>query len=213
MADVDWRAIQLEYCRHYVDALNDETGLQLEFVDMTSPAYYNYSTDRLFVSIPTIRANRIRKEVEGYSDWPQYIKDNFTSYDGFWSNYSSDYKNEEWTRDALDQCQWMSIVKLWLKHKFEGDWAERELYLGDEFDLGEWETINTACDVINKYIETESAKRLEELRVEIENERISYGEIAELQGLAKYIDSGDILLLEWAGVPEFSESETEELPL
>ena len=50
-------------------------------------------------------------------------------------------------------------------------------------------------------------KRLKYLRNEIINERISYGEIAELQSLSKHIDRGDILLLEWAGVPEFEEKE------
>jgi len=44
--------------------------------------------------------------------------------------------------------------------------------------------------------------RLEYLRGEIEAERISYEEIAELQSLAEHIDKGDVLLLEWAGVPE-----------
>ena len=44
--------------------------------------------------------------------------------------------------------------------------------------------------------------RLEYLRGEIEAERISYGEIAELQSLAGYIEPGDVLLLQWAGVPE-----------
>ncbi len=44
--------------------------------------------------------------------------------------------------------------------------------------------------------------RLDYLRGEIEGERISQGEIAELQSLADYIDSGDVVLLEWAGKPE-----------
>ena len=44
--------------------------------------------------------------------------------------------------------------------------------------------------------------RLEYLRGEIEAERISYGEIVELQSLVRYIEPGDMLLLEWAGVPE-----------
>jgi len=48
-------------------------------------------------------------------------------------------------------------------------------------------------------------ERLEYLRGEIEAERISYGEIAELQSLTEYIDPGDTILLEWAGVPEFDE--------
>lgn len=44
--------------------------------------------------------------------------------------------------------------------------------------------------------------RLEELRRELRAERISYGEIAELQALAPYIEPGDVELLEAAGVPE-----------
>ena len=47
----------------------------------------------------------------------------------------------------------------------------------------------------------EIKERLEYLRGEIRKECISTGEIAELQGLAEYIDKGDVELLEWAGVP------------
>ena len=45
-------------------------------------------------------------------------------------------------------------------------------------------------------------RRLEYLRKEIEAERISYGEISELQSLAEYIDPDDVQLLQWADVPE-----------
>ena len=44
--------------------------------------------------------------------------------------------------------------------------------------------------------------RLEYLRDQINSESISYDEIAELESLKEYIDSGDVQLLEWAGVPE-----------
>lgn len=46
------------------------------------------------------------------------------------------------------------------------------------------------------------AKRLDYLRREIQAERISYAEIAELQSLAKHIAQDDTLLREWAGLPE-----------
>lgn len=49
--------------------------------------------------------------------------------------------------------------------------------------------------------------RLEYLRNEIRNERISYGEIVELQSLAEHIDKDDVELLQWAGVPEFPEED------
>lgn len=47
-----------------------------------------------------------------------------------------------------------------------------------------------------------AAERLEYLRGEIRAERISWGEIAELQSLAAHIGSGDTELLEWEGVEE-----------
>jgi hypothetical protein len=47
--------------------------------------------------------------------------------------------------------------------------------------------------------------RLEYLRGEVRAERISYGEIAELQGLGEqgHIPADDVELREWAGLPEF----------
>lgn len=45
--------------------------------------------------------------------------------------------------------------------------------------------------------------RLEYLRGQLRAERISWGELAELQGLAEHIEPGDVELLEAAGVPEF----------
>ena len=46
-------------------------------------------------------------------------------------------------------------------------------------------------------------KRLEYLREELRSERISYGELIELQSLKDHIDLNDVELLEAAGVPEF----------
>ena len=45
-------------------------------------------------------------------------------------------------------------------------------------------------------------KRLEKLRKELRAERISWGEIVELESLKDYIDKNDVELLEAAGVPE-----------
>jgi phage gp37-like protein len=55
--------------------------------------------------------------------------------------------------------------------------------------------------------------RLEYLRGQIEAEVISYGEIAELQDLAEHIDPSDVVLLQWAGVPEGDARGTGRQPL
>ncbi len=47
-----------------------------------------------------------------------------------------------------------------------------------------------------------SKERLEYLRCELRAERISYGELVELQSLVTEIAPGDVELLEAAGVPE-----------
>jgi len=60
-------------------------------------------------------------------------------------------------------------------------------------------------------METKQKQRLEYLRGEIRAESISYGEIAELQSLVKYIESNDVELLEWAGVKEKSPKTTPKL--
>lgn len=48
----------------------------------------------------------------------------------------------------------------------------------------------------------EAQKRLEYLRGELRAERISYGELAELQSLRSHIKPGDVELQEAAGIPE-----------
>jgi hypothetical protein len=58
---------------------------------------------------------------------------------------------------------------------------------------------------------TDARERLEYLRGEIRAERISYGELAELQSLSDEIDPGDLELLEAAGIPEGVTGSPEEL--
>lgn len=62
-------------------------------------------------------------------------------------------------------------------------------------------------DALNAHYGETVAARLEYLRSQINAERISTGELIELQGMADQIDPGDVQLLEWAGVPEFPEDE------
>lgn len=45
--------------------------------------------------------------------------------------------------------------------------------------------------------------KLDYLREQIEKECISYGEITELVSLKEYIPDDDVVLREWAGIPEY----------
>ncbi len=59
-----------------------------------------------------------------------------------------------------------------------------------------------AAVITGEYMEGYRAGRLEDLRKSIQAESISWGEIAELQSLADYIDDDDLELMQWANVPE-----------
>lgn len=63
-------------------------------------------------------------------------------------------------------------------------------------------------DTVLGWMQTTITERLEYLRGELRNECISYGELAELHGLASHITPGDVELLEAAGVPEFDDEPT-----
>lgn len=56
------------------------------------------------------------------------------------------------------------------------------------------------------------AERLEQIRAELEAERISTGELIELQQLIPHIDPSDVQLLEAAGVPEFPDEDEDADP-
>lgn len=70
-------------------------------------------------------------------------------------------------------------------------------------DVREWERVTNHPRGGPRYFPpVDVAARLEYLRGEIRAERISWGELYELQTLAAYIDRSDVELLEAAGVPE-----------
>lgn len=57
------------------------------------------------------------------------------------------------------------------------------------------------CDQILEYGKY-AADTIKEIKKSIVTESVSYLEIATLQSLSDYIDQNDVLLLQWAGIPE-----------
>ena len=79
-----------------------------------------------------------------------------------------------------------------------------DTYPGGNFTFERYDAHGCIAEIHNTRNPHQTAQRLLEgyARAEIEAERISCGEIAELEDLDPYIDPADTLLLEWAGVPE-----------
>lgn len=100
-----------------------------------------------------------------------------------------------------------------------------ELLLSTFETFGSWNGDNFLENIVDAFIASKKKKkelgggldnteeikeRLEYLRGELREERISQGELIELESLVKYIDKDDIELLQAAGVPEFEDNDDDD---
>lgn len=91
---IQWSAAQLAYAQLYVEAFaawvkhECNLDLQLEWQEMISPQYYNFETDRLFVTTPREVVHEMFRRTS-VSLLDKTIREKFTSYDGFSSYYSN----------------------------------------------------------------------------------------------------------------------------
>jgi len=114
---IKWQEVFKEYALEYASNISDMLNIQIDFTEITSPKEYNFYTDRIFGMASKVDMLKIKNEVEEDPEWSNYIKNNFTSYDGFWSNYSDNCKDQEWSRNDIDPVQWSSVIEFYLKSK------------------------------------------------------------------------------------------------
>ena len=89
------------------------------------------------------------------------------------------------------------------------DFTQDEEKMRDFRYLSKEEFLKSYSYLTEEEYQATVSSRLEYLRGEIQAERISQGEVCELESLKEYIDKDDVELLEWAGVPEFPEADDE----
>lgn len=151
-ADINWSAIHNEYCKQYVAAFAEAFELDLEFVEMTSPREYNFTTDRIFATIPEEQMNKIKDKVLGSEEGRKYVSDRFTSRDGFSSFYSNDLDDEEW-KGELDYNQLGVILQFYVEQDIsEENWYEFECGLVEDFELYGWDSVIDAQAAVEKAI-------------------------------------------------------------
>jgi len=76
------------YSKGYVNAVNNELDLSLEFEALESPKYYNYSTDKIYCKINEADIAKIASVIDT-PEFLEVLKDTFTSCSGFVSFYSN----------------------------------------------------------------------------------------------------------------------------
>lgn len=108
-------AIAQEHCTAFFDIYKDEFGIDLkaEYVEFTSPKYYNFETDKLYarVSLNALKELWNWHKQNDFVLLGQYIKERFTSRDGFISfitNDLQDWIESDW--ESFHQDQIMALI-------------------------------------------------------------------------------------------------------
>lgn len=126
--DMYMRDVCKTFMDYYVEKLIDVLPIDItnhedfkfeiidESIEVVSPKYYNYSTDRCYCKVETNRKTlKLLKEYTlRLEDAEKYIKDHFTSYDGFisfitndidkWKNLDIEDYEENMLIALLDMC-------------------------------------------------------------------------------------------------------------
>ncbi len=108
---INYDDCEFDYDKYYLDIssqlceiLEDELSefvYKIDFKKIESPKYYNYSNDIIDCIIqPKKQAilNYIKKHKKEFDN---YLKDTYTSYDGFISHYDNNSDSEDWNENNI----------------------------------------------------------------------------------------------------------------
>jgi hypothetical protein len=103
-SNMDYGDVYEAYAKQYVDDISHLTNIRIVFEELVSPKEYNFTTDRVFVTIDRKSLAKIIRLVKG-ERLNNKAREMFTSRSGFISYYSNDVsdwgKIEEWDHNQI----------------------------------------------------------------------------------------------------------------
>jgi hypothetical protein len=129
--EIDWIPYTKEVSQAATELLEEycvnDSGIikSMKYKNTYSPKYYNYDTDRLNI-IADINIHKLKAYIkQNKTDFNQYLKDNFTSYDGFWSFIENNYPAfmEQYKSDK-DRCLNVMLEYYILRQLYGAEWLE-----------------------------------------------------------------------------------------
>jgi len=90
-----YNRISIQLCEIVENELSDFIN-DIKFIKLDSPKYYNYTNDSITCIINPNKKSILNYIKNNFELWSKYLKDNYTSYDGFISSYSNNPKSNDW---------------------------------------------------------------------------------------------------------------------
>ena len=86
---VNYKETCNSYCIEFIDSINDMLELNLKFIKIDSPKFYNFTTDKIEAEINENDFNKLKDTYLSNQEFVDYIELNSKSYSGFISFYNS----------------------------------------------------------------------------------------------------------------------------
>lgn len=125
--------VAVNICEFITNKLNEifETSINVKFKKIISPKYYNYTNDSIDITVEC-DVDSFMKELlaiikSNMETFDVYIKEHYTSYDGFVSFYSNDCK--EWLKENYDTHEIGALIDFVLKVKYSQIYDELIYYV------------------------------------------------------------------------------------
>jgi len=130
--------IALKYCsliEGYLKELNIQCSI--EFESIWSPREYNFESDSINCTIEINNPLHIVHLVnQRFNEWAEYLKENFTSRDGFISHYSNSANSGDWS-DIMDALKHPTKCGVILEFLLQGDIDEIKNIVPDNLQVYE----------------------------------------------------------------------------
>jgi hypothetical protein len=129
--NINWRETLIDYSKNWLYRFNNETDLNLEFVELYSPDFYNYTTDKIVAKLNELDILNLQKYIIDKS-FIDYVDDKCKSYDGYISFYDGYDDLVEKGKDNEEEKEYLySLLMDWLIDEFEVNDCVYEL----EYDI------------------------------------------------------------------------------
>lgn len=155
-----------EKCVQFVERELEGYVKKISFEKISSPREYNFTNDAIHIEVETNEANRdnIRAYLSAnFEQFETYIRERYTSYDGFLSHYSNNVHDWMDKECLQDEHKLGAILDFIIRNLFEdGDVEDEMLYFAEGVYLSAENydecTVMEYCAVCNEFYKPELRK-------------------------------------------------------
>ncbi|QDP51821.1 MAG: hypothetical protein GOVbin212_40 [Prokaryotic dsDNA virus sp.] len=140
--EIDFDDVDFDYHNYYLELSKEFCFIvwneledfiyKIEFESLKSPRFYNYSNDYIECKIKPKKQAILNYIKKNYNNWNEYLKDNYTSYDGFISSYDNYAGSEDWSnKNIFNKHQLCAVLSFIAENESitEDALLENEVYL------------------------------------------------------------------------------------